>query len=77
MHQNLQIIDRIISEHDLNPVIEKRPALRRAMGMSQPTQWRKEKKVGIEPTFHVGDRAAFDTRDYLARMLGLEGSEAA
>ncbi len=63
-------VQRLIEAHDLNPVLEKRTALRRALNISRPTQWRQEQKLGVQPAdCYAGETPQFDTADYLAVML--------
>jgi hypothetical protein len=72
------VIQRIIETKELNPVIERRPSLGRALGISRQTQWRWESKLGIEPVFYVGEserfKAAAYLRAFLRRDLNEEGS---
>lgn len=71
------VVQRIIDKHGLNPAIEKRPPLRRALGISQPTQWRHERKHDLAPIGRVGESHVFETAPYLTEMLGLDREDGA
>ena len=65
-----EIVRLIIKTHELNPAIERRTKLRKALGISQPTQWRHEKRLGIKPDCRVGMTDRFNTASYLSQMMG-------
>ena len=73
-------IDDLIREHGLNRHCEKRPKLRKALNISQPTQWRYEKKLNesgtpLRPVGRLGGSDLYDTVEYLTRIMRFDEPE--